>query len=455
VDFKARPDPGFAPVTARSQQARFVLALLLAGFVLHFFRLDQPAAVVFDEVHFGSFANAYCCSGEYFFDVHPPHGKLPAALALKLGGYEGGQSFETLGTALTAVDPWLLRLVPAIAGSLIPVLIFIILTQLGASGWAAFLGGWAALFDNALLVQTHVLALEGPLILSILAAISLALAAVRQANPLRQSLLCFGAGLCVGGAVGTKFTGLTSALLVAVILLAPLCQGAGMKHSIRMGVCALLGAVIVYLGGWVLHFTLLDQPGPGDAWGTPSGNLVQDIIGIHRTMFHANYGLTATHPNTSAWWSWPWMWRPLYYYSGDNTAIYFVGNPVVWWGTSVGLLVLLWKTTRGVLGGSSAQLTPERLLPLLGFAVSYLPYLMIPRVMFLYHYLPSLMFAICAVAVWLDPMGWMRPGRFRDQPRVVSWLIILIPIGFVIVSPLTYGFMLPDGVLRLLVRVVH
>jgi len=45
--------------------------LLLVGFVLHFFRLDQPASVVFDEVHFGGFADAYCCTGEYFFDVHP------------------------------------------------------------------------------------------------------------------------------------------------------------------------------------------------------------------------------------------------------------------------------------------------------------------------------------------------------------------------------------------------
>ena len=135
-------------------RASFVVALLLAGLALHFFRLGQPAAIVFDEVHFGSFANAYCCTGEYFFDVHPPHGKLLAALGMKLDGYNAGQSFATIGTPLANMDPWLLRLVPALAGSLIPVLVFIILVQLGASGWAGFLAGWAVLFDNALLLQT-------------------------------------------------------------------------------------------------------------------------------------------------------------------------------------------------------------------------------------------------------------------------------------------------------------
>ncbi len=211
-----------AELNPRLQRARLLAALLLAGLALHFFRIGQPAVVVFDEVHFGGFADAYCCSGEYFFDVHPPHGKLLAALGMRLGGYRGGQTFASIGTPLAQLDPLLLRLVPAISGSLIPVLVFLFLTQLGASAWAAFLGGWAALFDNALLLQTRVLALEGPLLVSILAGVILALAATRQRQRARQAVLSLGAGICVGFAVGTKFTGLTSALLVAVILLAPL-----------------------------------------------------------------------------------------------------------------------------------------------------------------------------------------------------------------------------------------
>jgi dolichyl-phosphate-mannose--protein O-mannosyl transferase len=276
-----------------------------------------------------------------------------------------------------------------------------------------------------------------------------------------------GAGICVGFAVGTKFTGLTSALLVAVILLAPLGRRAGDNPAdARLGqvarLCgwAALGAAITYLGGWALHFSLLDRPGPGDIWGVPAGKLAQDIVNIHLTMLKANYGLGATHPNGSPWWAWPWMWRPIYYYASLGSAIYLLGNPVVWWGTSLGMLCVLWTSVREVLGQGPAAGLPTRqpmirLLPLLGFLVSYLPYLVIPRVMFLYHYLPSLVFAICAVALWLDQRGWTRPGRFADQPRALRWLIILIPLGFLLVSPLSYGLGLPEELLGWLARLVH
>jgi len=456
-----------AEFNPRLHRAGLLAVLLLAGLALHFFRIGQPAVVIFDEVHFGGFANAYCCSGEYFFDVHPPHGKLLAALGMTLGGYDGGQTFASIGTPLVQLDPLLLRLAPALSGSLIPVLVFLFLTQLGASTWAAFLGGWAALFDNALLVQTRVLALEGALVLSILAALILALAATRQRHPARQALLSLGAGCCVGFAVGTKFTGLTSVLLVAVILLAPLGRRSDDKPaSARLSqvaqLCgwAALGAVITYLGGWVLHFSLLDRAGPGDIWGVPGGELVQDIVNIHRTMLKANYGLGATHPNGSPWWAWPGMWRPIYYYAGPNSAIYLLGNPVVWWGTSLGMLCVLWSTVRDAPGQWFGAGRPPgqpmiRLLPLLGFLVSYLPYLAIPRVMFLYHYLPSLMFAICAVALWLEQQGWARPGRFADQPRALRWLILLIPLGFLLVAPLSYGLSLPEEFLGWLARLVH
>jgi dolichyl-phosphate-mannose--protein O-mannosyl transferase len=419
-----------------------VAVLLLAGLALHFFRLGEPGSVIFDEVHFGRFADSYCCSGAYIFDVHPPHGKLLAALGMKLGGYDGGQSFESIATPLTEMQPWLPRLVPALLGSLIPVLVFAILHQLGASLRASFLAGWAVLFDNALLLQTRVLALDGIMIFSMLAAIGLALLAVRQARSGVQVAASLGAGLgaglCIGMAVGTKFTGLTSAAVVGGVLLL---SGRDMAITRRLGLAALagLGAAVVYLGGWVLHFILLDQPGPGDIWGRPSGVMWHDIVEIHRQMLSANYGLTNTHPNASPWWAWPLMWRPIYYFAQGNTALYLVGNPVVWWGAALGMVAILWWLVR--LRGSVAWA-----LPLGAFLVSYLPYAFIPRILFLYHYLPSLVFAVMAVALWLD-----RPGR----EGTMRWLLVLIPLGFVIISPFTYGFPLPEAVLTWMRNLVH
>ncbi|MEM6581119.1 MAG: phospholipid carrier-dependent glycosyltransferase [Pseudomonadota bacterium] len=434
--------------------------LLIISLCLHFLRLDQPAEVIFDEVHFGSFTEAYCCSGEYFFDIHPPVGKLLPALGLKLGGYDGGQSFSGVGTPLTEVSPVLLRFVPALAGSLIPVLVFILLLQLGTSRWAALLGAWAVLFDNALLVQTRVLGLEGILLLSILAALVLALAARSARSSTGLVLLSIAAGICVGMAVGTKFTGLTAGALVAIAFFMPLDRPFSIARTAVMCGCAAAGAMVIYVGAWVLHFTLLDQPGGGHAFGVPTGDMMKDIIDIHQNMFAVNTGLTATHPNASPWWSWPFMWRPLYYHAGQGSSIYFVGNPLVWWTSALGMLVIVWLGARKLsLGPKFAGLTWSRwslrLLPLTAFFIAYLPYSLVPRVLFLYHYLPVLVFAICSIAVWLDPLGLTREGRYEDQAVGVRLLFFIIPIGFLLMASFTYGLVMPDPILNAMLKFVH
>ena len=45
------------------------LALTLLCGATRFYRLDQPAGVVFDEYHFGRFTNQYT-DGQFLFDIH-------------------------------------------------------------------------------------------------------------------------------------------------------------------------------------------------------------------------------------------------------------------------------------------------------------------------------------------------------------------------------------------------
>eukprot|EP00171_Calliarthron_tuberculosum_P020794 IDg20794t1 len=60
-----------SPQTERACAAA-VFALALA---VRLYRIAEPAAVVFDEVHFLRFVKNYR-DGEYLFDIHPPLGKL-------------------------------------------------------------------------------------------------------------------------------------------------------------------------------------------------------------------------------------------------------------------------------------------------------------------------------------------------------------------------------------------
>ncbi len=54
----------------------------------------------------------------------------------------------------------------------------------------------------------------------------------------------------------------------------------------------------------------------------------------------------STHPYQSDWTTWPYMKRGVYMYvtgesNGKARSIYTIGNPVVWWGTLVGFVIVI------------------------------------------------------------------------------------------------------------------
>ena len=417
--------------------------------MLHLYRLAEPRRVVFDEVHFGGFVTNYLGDRAYFFDIHPPHAKLLIAGVAALGGYRGSQPFENLDQPIEHVSPALLRLVPALVGIGLPLVLFGLLLQLGASPPAAFLGGIAAALDNAILLQTRVIALDGTLLIATFGGVSAVLAALASRSRVRASAWALLAGGLAGLAAGTKFTGLAAFPVVAACLLGSLLprpSWPAVRRVASLSIWAAAGAVAVYATGWVIHFALLTEPGQGYVWAVPTGDFLFDTVRIHRLMLASNYGLTAPHPYASAWWSWPLMLRPVYYWNHADAALYFLGNPVLWWGTTLGLLLLLGNTVllrvtdlRLAAGG---RIWPARLwIPLVGYAVALLPLVRVPRALFLYHYLTPLLFALCAVALWLDHIGWTRPDGLRRQRASYFGVLAALVLGFAAISPFTFAFL--------------
>lgn len=429
------------------------LLLLIAG-VTHLAGLGRPREVIFDEVHFGKFVTAYCCTGERFFDIHPPHAKLIIAAAARLGGYQGNFSFDHIGQPYGEVSPISFRIVPAMAGVALPIIIYILLRQLGASLLAAFFGGLAVALDNAILIQTRVMALDGILLVATFGSLSAYLAAERSwlaGQGAGRYLLWAGlAGALAGLAVGTKFTGLIALGLIGVLGGYQLYMSRGRQVSRLLAAAGVIltSAAAVYALGWVLHVVLLTQPGGGDAWGVERW----DLIGLHQTMYRANNGLTTAHHDSSPWWGWPFMQTPVFYWQKSGLgsplvgALYFIGNPVVWVGsTLLALAAAAWIGLTAARQGKLPALGRVRLsLPLLGYVMSYGPLTRVDRGLFLYHYLTPLLFAIILGVLWLDRLGWFGSGGGPIPRRV--WIGVgAVIIGFLIFSPLTYGWLLhPD-----------
>jgi dolichyl-phosphate-mannose--protein O-mannosyl transferase len=231
-----------------------------------------------------------------------------------------------------------------------------------------------------------------------------------------------------------------------------------------MGVVIIVSAAAVYTAGWAFHFALLTEPGTGDAWGVPAweGAVLPDFVrhtaALHKTMYNANNGLTTAHHDSSPWWGWPFMSTPVFYWQSSQVqpphlgAIYFIGNPVVWVGSTLLLLAAIaWMIMVMAKPGTVSGLrTSGFIIPLLGYAVSFWPLTRVDRGLFLYHYLTPLIFGVLLGVVWLDQRSWFNRLNILRQPARVQWGLALVVLFFVFFSPLTYGWPLDSDLQQLL-----
>src|SRR3989338_1199014 len=132
----------------------YIIILLALGLITRFAFFGHPSETVFDEVHFGKFVSGYY-TGEYYFDIHPPLGKLMIAGFAKLFDFSPEYSFTNIGDQFPDNKYMALRLLPALAGALLPLIIFLLILELGLSRMAAFAGALFVIFDNALLTQSR------------------------------------------------------------------------------------------------------------------------------------------------------------------------------------------------------------------------------------------------------------------------------------------------------------
>lgn len=150
---------------------------------------------------------------------------------------------------------------------------------------------------------------------------------------------------------------------------------------------------------------------------------------MQKQMWWYHTGLDATHAYTSAWWSWPFMIRPLYLYTSDEVGgmvsrIYAAGNPLVFWFGAASVFLSFFY----------ALLEKNKKLALVVFSyfVFFVPWAASPRIMFLYHYLPSIPFMAIATGYVL-----------RKSPGMILPFFITATMFFVYFYPHWTGLPVP------------
>ncbi len=422
--------------------------------------LFRPHRVIFDERLFEVYAGSYF-TGRFYFDVHPPLGKLLIAAAAKLLGVSG----STLVHAEPAVA---LRILPALAGAMLVPLTWSMLRQLGAGRTVATLAASLVLLDNALLVQSRFILLDSLLMAFSLGAITLFLAARPRAGAARVVLLA-ACGMCAGASTSIKWTGLAALGLVVLALVA---EGIHERRALRRAaldtLVVVLPALGVYVASFAIHFALLRTSGSGDAWmpaafqATLRGNprfdssarysLVASAIALNRSMALAQRSIPPAHlAFASRWYTWPFMFRPLHYWhspplaNGRVANVHLFGNPVVWYGAIVGTIATLATWMRSAEGFRGRRWALAFLGA--GLAINYAPFAFVRRELFLYSYLPALLLAIALASYgagvmfhWTDDTE--RPFAFPSRRSAAMYWCILGAafIGFLVVAPISYGW---------------
>lgn len=433
-----------------------LLVLTVASLLLHFVPLGLPPETVFDEVHFGKFTSAYF-TGEYYFDIHPPLGKLLIGLGAWLGGYAdyvrefGVFDFKNIGAPYGQVPYGWMRLFPALAGSLIPLAVFGFMRSIGLGRRVSLIVMFCLVFENALLVHTKFILLDAFLLLFGFLGLTLFFTARSRGYAL---FLLIGAGIFFALSFSVKWTGLSFWALAGLVMfydfvLARKHYMVSRWQFIFKGFAAMIfvPAVVYYLV-FVIHFSLLPNNGPGMAYMSKlfrsgSLSLPEKFRELNLSMMFYNATLKATHTYGSPAWTWPVLARPIFYWhkqidTGLASRIYLLGNPFVWWAAAIGVLGFI------VFLKNIVSLDPfTKTLLLVGYVSNFIPFFSVSRVLFLYHYFSAFIFSLIIAAVLLENyLSRIKPNTRR---LVLAAGALLVLVFFVFFAPLSFGLPMADS----------
>jgi dolichyl-phosphate-mannose-protein mannosyltransferase len=448
-----------------------VYPLLLSAMSLltHFLFFGYPAQVVFDEVRFGQYVAAYL-THSYVFDIHPPFAKLVIAATGHLGGFVPSTSFAKIGLPYQDGGYLFLRLLPTLAGALLPLVLYFTVRELGCDYEIALLMGFMLAMENSLVVESRFILTDSILLLT--GFLSL-LFFLRYSNRNKWRDL-FAAGTFGAFALATKWVGLSYLGIVILFFFAkwvfarprtgkPLCVGA---------LALLVVPAIIYVSLFAVHFSVLNQAGAGDDFQTPAFQKTlagspyannpnvpaldfwQKFIELNRTMYAANQQVLVDS-YASKWHQWPFMSKPVFYWVEATSStlaavLYFVGNPVVW---LLGLIAVPFGVIAAMglwLKSGFSQFVQSRLaIVVAGYLASLAPLTLISRILFLYHYSPALIFSLLMFALVLQEV---EPKR---KERLSVALAAATVVAFLIIAPFTYGNPVPRGYLHFFAPLLH
>lgn len=420
------------------------LLFFLAALVLYGGALDEPRPPVFDEEHYIPAADAFA-RGVYldpsirdptpFNDEHPPLAKYLVGLSVRFLGH------DAVGYRMPSVFFG----AAGVAG------LAVLGRRLFGAPWGDVLPPAALLLDPMWFMHSRLFMLEVFPAAPMVWAFAFALG--------RQDWEPWAAGAAAALALASKMTALFlfPPLLLVLWWTVHRHHGEALGRSLTTTAVVGLGLPLAFLG--MVQLPLLAALADVGGWGYAVRRLAELTV----EAFAWGQGGPQTHPEMSPPWEWLYLQRPAAYHFEYVTvirghqsvsAMYALGNPVVWWGALLGAILVLPRAAMraaSALGGAPLRSLPRRLLaawddaaptlrrrvrlvgvPCFLFVAGYAPFFLLSRTTFLYYMtllVPFLALLAGGVATWLLTRGPAEGSLAGTRARIVVAVWGLAAVG--------------------------
>jgi dolichyl-phosphate-mannose-protein mannosyltransferase len=252
----------------RSEYLETITCLLIfsLSMIVKTYKVENGNFVVWDEAHFGKFSAKYL-SRKFYFDVHPPLGKM----LISLGGYIFNQpldfEFKSGEEYPKAFDYSGMRRFHAFIASFTPLFGYLILKELRFSYRRRFALSLMFVFENGFTSIGRLILLDSYL-LTFTAAVSYFMTRLHfRSRPHTDAYSLFMLGLMLGCALSVKWIGFLTMSLVGVFtvyqLWCNITSKVGMLPFVKMFASRVLFLIALPLSVYVLlfyiHFQIVNR----------------------------------------------------------------------------------------------------------------------------------------------------------------------------------------------------
>jgi dolichyl-phosphate-mannose-protein mannosyltransferase len=421
--------------------------------------LDETAASLFDERGILPETPSYY-NGMYFDELY--HARTAFEHINGLKPYENthpplGKVFIAGGVLLFGMNPLGWRIVGALFGVLMVPAMYWLGRRLFKSTFAASAVCLIFTFDLMHFAQTRIATIDSYPVFFIMLMYYFMYKYTRMSfyrQPLKQTLRPLAmSGIMFGIGCATKWIAVYSGIGLAVLFFHSLYRryvehkyavanlspddgdGAAAaindfrKNTIKTvlwcGLFFVVIPVLIYIGSYFPYYLCAEKPYDFNG-----------MLKLQEYMYNYHSALDATHPYQSAWYEWPLMIRPMYWFSGRYvpegmiSGITTMGNPIVWWTGCAAIIAMLVVMAKG-----RGKRDYNAFFITVGFLSQFVPWILVSRCVFIYHYFASVPFIVLATVYFMDRLIKSKPER----KKYAIAFIILVIAAFIFFFPAVSG----------------